>query len=95
MTVPATTPAPTPGRYPLRLVPAGAQDVRSRRDALLRRSGASGQRDIVALHQVLTEHAPTPSGPRLICACCRPVPGGTYPCRTAEIVLNTLTAILG
>lgn len=73
------------------------------RDAVLLRSGVSGQRLVTALHLVLTTHRPEASAAidgavHLRCRTCRPAdrtPSEQYPCLTAQQAFWALDAVLG
>lgn len=73
------------------------------REAVLVRSGVSGQRLVTALHLVLNTHQPevavTPDGSvHLSCGTCRPDDRSAseqYPCVTAQHAFWALDAVLG
>lgn len=73
------------------------------REAVLVRSGVSGQRLVTALHLVLTTHRPEASAAldgsvHLSCGTCRPddrTPSEQYPCATAQQAFWALDAVLG
>lgn len=89
----AADPDPAPGNPIAPLV--------AERELLLRKSGCSGQRGIADLHLILVEHEPVwnigPQGLELLCSTCRQGGGQrahTYPCRTTDIAMNALRAML-
>ncbi|WP_375432348.1 hypothetical protein [uncultured Friedmanniella sp.] len=99
--VPVTEPAP---RQLVRQPHPALADQQAFAEAsarVLRRAEAAGERLVIALYLVLSQHRAVvrydPAGPHLSCAECRPVgrlPREQYPCPTAQQAFWALDAVL-